>query len=49
MPLFDTDISAVATRIDNPPPLLVVHDPDDPDSPYAMSEESSVFGPARAW
>jgi hypothetical protein len=30
--------SAVATRIDNPPPLLVVHDPDDPDSPYAMSE-----------
>ena len=39
MPLFDTDISAVAPRIDNPPPLLVVHDPDDPDSPYAMSED----------
>jgi hypothetical protein len=38
MPLFGTDISAVATGIDNPPPLLVVHDPDDPDSPYAMSE-----------
>jgi pimeloyl-ACP methyl ester carboxylesterase len=38
MPLFDTDISAVAPSIDNPPPLLVVHDPDDPDSPYAMSE-----------
>src|SRR6476619_7408847 len=29
MPLFDTDISAVATRINNPPRLLVVHDPDD--------------------
>ncbi len=39
MPLFDTDISAVAPRIGNPPPLLVVHDPDDPDSPHAMSEE----------
>ncbi len=39
MPLFDTDICAVATGIDNPPPLLVVHDPDDPDSPYAMSEK----------
>ena len=38
MPLFDTDIAAVATGIDDPPPLLVVHDPDDPDSPYAMSE-----------
>jgi pimeloyl-ACP methyl ester carboxylesterase len=39
MPLFDTDISAVAPRIGNPPPLLVVHGPDDPDSPHAMSEE----------
>jgi hypothetical protein len=39
MPLYDTDISAVAPRINNPPPLVVVHDPDDPDSPYAMSEE----------
>jgi hypothetical protein len=38
MPLFDTDISAVATGLDDPPPLLVVHDPDDPDSPHAMSE-----------
>ena len=38
IPLFDTDIAAVATGIDDPPPLLVVHDPDDPDSPYAMSE-----------
>jgi pimeloyl-ACP methyl ester carboxylesterase len=38
IPLFDTDISRVAARIDNPAPLLVVHDPDDPDSPYATSE-----------
>ena len=38
VPLFDTDISRLAGKIDNPPPLLVVHDPDDPDSPYAMSE-----------
>jgi len=38
MPLFDTDISRVAATLDDPPPLLVVHDPDDPDSPYGMSE-----------
>ncbi|WP_102145646.1 alpha/beta fold hydrolase [Mycobacterium hubeiense] len=37
MPLLDTDISAVAGRADNPP-LLLVHDPDDPDSPYEMSQ-----------
>ena len=38
IPLFDTDISTVATRLDNPTPLLVVHDPEDPDSSYADSE-----------
>ena len=38
IPLFDTDISTVATRLNKPTPLLVVHDPDDPDSPYATSE-----------
>jgi pimeloyl-ACP methyl ester carboxylesterase len=37
VPLFDTDIARVAARIDNRP-LLVVHDPDDPDSPYATSQ-----------
>jgi pimeloyl-ACP methyl ester carboxylesterase len=37
MPLYDTDIAAVATTLEDPPPLLVVHDPDDPDSPYDMS------------
>jgi hypothetical protein len=39
MPLFDTDISRVAATLDDPPPLLVLHDPDDPDSPYDMSEK----------
>jgi pimeloyl-ACP methyl ester carboxylesterase len=37
LPLFDTDIRRVAPRTDYPP-LLLVHDPDDPDSPYATSE-----------
>jgi pimeloyl-ACP methyl ester carboxylesterase len=38
MPLVDTDISRVAARMSNPTPLLLVHDPDDPDSPYVTSE-----------
>jgi pimeloyl-ACP methyl ester carboxylesterase len=38
MPLYDTDIAAVAATLSDPPPLLVVHDPDDPDSPYDMSQ-----------
>ena len=37
VPLFDTDIPRVAPRT-NYPPLLLVHDPDDPDSPYNTSE-----------
>jgi pimeloyl-ACP methyl ester carboxylesterase len=37
-PLVDTDISRVAGRINDATPLLVIHDPDDPDSPYEMSE-----------
>jgi pimeloyl-ACP methyl ester carboxylesterase len=37
-PLFSTDVSYVATRIENPPQLLLIHDPDDPDTPYAESE-----------
>jgi pimeloyl-ACP methyl ester carboxylesterase len=36
--LFDTDILRVAART-NYPPLLLIHDPDDPDSPYATSEK----------
>ena len=38
MPLYDTDIATVAPTLEDPPPLLVVHDPDDPDSPYEMSQ-----------
>ena len=38
IPLFDTDIATVATRLSNPTPLLVIHDPDDPDSAYADSQ-----------
>jgi hypothetical protein len=38
MPLFDTDITRVAATLDDPPSLLVVHDPDDPDSPYDTSK-----------
>ena len=37
-PLFDTDISRVAGQLRSATPLLVVHDPDDPDSPYDASE-----------
>lgn len=37
LPLFDTDIPRVASAT-NYPPLLLVHDPEDPDSPYATSE-----------
>jgi pimeloyl-ACP methyl ester carboxylesterase len=43
-PLFHTDVSHLATQIEHPPPLLVIHDPDDPDTPYAGSEVI-----ARAW
>jgi pimeloyl-ACP methyl ester carboxylesterase len=37
MPLYETDIPVVAARTGKPP-LLLVHDPDDPDSPYETSE-----------
>jgi pimeloyl-ACP methyl ester carboxylesterase len=37
MPLFDTDIVRVAPHT-NYPPLLLIHDPDDPDSPYVTPE-----------
>jgi len=39
MPLLHTDIANVAARLADPTPLLIVHDPDDPDSPHAASEE----------
>jgi len=37
MPLPETNMVRVAARTDYPP-LLLIHDPDDPDSPYASSE-----------
>jgi hypothetical protein len=45
MPLFDTDISAMAARADNPP-LLLVHDPDDRDSPYETSRGIAAVWPS---
>lgn len=47
MPLFDTDISAVASRPDNPP-LLLIHDPDDPDSQYQTSEDLAAKWPGAS-
>ncbi|CDO11142.1 alpha/beta hydrolase [Mycolicibacterium cosmeticum] len=44
MPLFDTDISAMAARPDNPP-LLLLHDPDDRDSPYQTSSAIAAAWP----
>lgn len=38
-PLFETDIASIATRLNEATPLLLIHDPEDPDSPYATSEE----------
>jgi len=37
MPLHETNMTRVGRRA-NYPPLLLIHDPDDPDSPYAASE-----------
>jgi pimeloyl-ACP methyl ester carboxylesterase len=37
MPLLETNLVRVAPRTDYPP-LLLIHDPDDPDSPYSSSE-----------
>lgn len=48
MPLYDTDIAAVATTLDDPPSLLVVHDPDDPDSPYDMSKRIVELWPGAS-
>jgi pimeloyl-ACP methyl ester carboxylesterase len=38
MPLYETNMVRVAART-NYPPLLLIHDPDDPDSPYASSQQ----------
>ena len=41
MPLHETNMARVGRRA-NFPPLLLIHDPDDPDSPYAASERLAV-------
>jgi pimeloyl-ACP methyl ester carboxylesterase len=38
MPLEETNMVRVAARTDYPP-LLLIHDPDDPETPYATSEK----------
>ncbi|MGW0157761.1 alpha/beta fold hydrolase [Mycobacterium sp. NPDC003323] len=37
MPLSDTDLGVIGANLQTPTPLLVVHDPDDPDAPYHYS------------
>lgn len=46
-PLYDTDISAIAASATNPP-LLLVHDPDDLDSPYAASTQIADTWPGAS-
>src|ERR1700759_2592380 len=43
MPLEETNMTRIGRRA-NYPPLLLIHDPDDPDSPYAASERL-----AKSW
>jgi pimeloyl-ACP methyl ester carboxylesterase len=43
MPLEETNMTRIGRRADYPP-LLLIHDPDDPDSPYAATERL-----AAAW
>lgn len=43
MPLEETNMTRIGRRA-NYPPLLLIHDPDDPDSPYAASQRL-----AAAW
>ncbi len=48
IPLVDTDICRVAGRLNDPMPLLVIHDPDDPDSPYETSQRISDVWPGAS-
>jgi pimeloyl-ACP methyl ester carboxylesterase len=48
MPLLDTDIANVAARLEDSIPLLIVHDPDDPDSPHTASEEIAGVWPGAS-
>jgi pimeloyl-ACP methyl ester carboxylesterase len=44
MSLEDTNMVNLAARA-NHPPLLLIHDPDDPDSPYSSSEKLAASWP----
>ncbi len=39
MPLHETDLGVIGATLVSPTPLLVIHDPDDPDAPYRFSKE----------
>jgi len=45
MPLLDTDLDQVAGRPKKPVPLLVIHDPEDPDTPYETSARLAEVWP----
>ena len=44
MPLHETNMTWAGRRA-NYPPLLLIHDPDDPDSPHAASERVAAAWP----
>jgi pimeloyl-ACP methyl ester carboxylesterase len=39
MPLHETDLGVIGSTLAAATPLLVIHDPDDPDAPYRYSQE----------
>ena len=45
IPLVNTDIVRVADNLKDPLPLLLIHDPDDPDSPHETSERIAAVWP----
>jgi pimeloyl-ACP methyl ester carboxylesterase len=44
-PLVNTDICRIAGSLEDPLPLLLIHDPDDPDSPHETSERIAEVWP----
>ena len=44
-PLVTTDICRIADNLKDPQPLLLIHDPDDPDSPHETSERIAEVWP----
>lgn len=44
-PLVTTDICRIADNLKDPLPLLLIHDPDDPDSPHETSERIADVWP----